>query len=58
MKITGHRSRETFRRYAIFDSEDTAAALRTLGEFIGPQLKRTRRVLPFRKGGQKHGYRG
>ena len=36
MKISGHRSRETFRRYAIEDPSELAAAIERVAEVCDP----------------------
>src|ERR1700693_146826 len=36
MKISGHKSRETFRRYAIEDTSEIAAAFEKLGAYVTP----------------------
>lgn len=51
MKISGHKSRETFRRYAIEDPSEIAAAIERVGAYVTPRMKHRGRVVPFRKHG-------
>ncbi len=39
MKISGHGSRETFRRYAIEDPSELAAAFEKLGAYVTPRMR-------------------
>jgi hypothetical protein len=49
MKISGHKSRETFRRYAIEDPSELAAAIEKVSGYVTPQMKRRGKVVPFSK---------
>lgn len=48
MKISGHRTADTFRRYMIEDSEDTANAFRRVASYVRRQKKR-RKKLEYRE---------
>jgi integrase len=49
MKISGHRSRETFRRYAIEDPSEVAAAIERVGEYVTPRMKSRGRLIQFKR---------
>jgi hypothetical protein len=55
MRITGHRSRETFRRYAIEDPSEIAAAIERVEAYVTPRMKRRNRIVPFSKRGGNAG---
>jgi integrase len=47
MKISSHKTRETFRRYAIEDPSDIAAAIETVAAYITPKMKAGGTVVRF-----------
>jgi integrase len=55
MKISGHKSRETFRRYAIEDTSEIAAAIERVGAYVTPRMKGRGRVIRFSKRGRNTG---
>jgi hypothetical protein len=55
MKISGHRSRETFRRYAIEDPSEIAAAIETVGAYVTRRMKPRGRLMAFSKTRTKRG---
>ncbi len=44
MKISGHRTADTFRRYMIEDAEDTANAFRRVADYVRRQKKRRKKL--------------
>jgi integrase len=55
MKISGHRSRETFRRYAIEDPSEIATAIETVGAYVTRRMKPQGRLVAFPRTRTKRG---
>ena len=47
MKITGHKSRDTFRRYAIEDPSEIAAAIETTDAYVTPKMNPDGTIVRF-----------
>ncbi|HTR03869.1 MAG TPA: tyrosine-type recombinase/integrase, partial [Thermoanaerobaculia bacterium] len=45
MKISGHKTRDTFRRYAIEDPSEIAAAIETVAAYVKPRMKTPKAAL-------------